>query len=97
MEDSGLVHSALHGILTVLLATNYDERRDGIQDYQIENPNFNFREFWSNLVLRWEYQFGSTFYLAWIRGRSQRVKNGGFDFFHDLKQMFDIYPDNIFQ
>ncbi|HEX9970737.1 MAG TPA: DUF5916 domain-containing protein, partial [bacterium] len=72
-----------------------DENRDGTQDYQIPNPNFNFREFRSNLVLRWEYQPGSTFFLVWTHGRSQRVTNGGFDFSHDLKQMFDIYPDNV--
>jgi hypothetical protein len=73
-----------------------DENRDGIQDYQIENPNFNVRAFRSNLVLRWEYQPGSTFFLVWTHGRSQRVANGSFDFSHDLRQMFNIYPDNVF-
>ncbi len=73
-----------------------DENRDGIQDYQIDNPNFNYRAFRSNLVLRWEYQPGSTFYLVWTHGRSQRVTDGGFDFSYDLKAMFDIYPDNVF-
>jgi len=34
---------------------NIDENGDGMPDYSIENPNFNFLQFSSNLVLRWEY------------------------------------------
>ncbi|MDZ7260660.1 MAG: carbohydrate binding family 9 domain-containing protein [candidate division KSB1 bacterium] len=73
-----------------------DENLDGFMDYQIENPDFNVREMRSNLVLRWEYQPGSTFYLVWTHGRSQRLANGSFDFSHDLKDLFDIYPNNVF-
>lgn len=73
-----------------------DENTDGLLDYQIENQNFNFREFRSNLVLRWEYKTGSTLYLVWTHGRSQYVENGGFNFSHDLGKLFDILPNNVF-
>ena len=73
-----------------------DENMDGLQDYRIDNPNFNFREFRSNLVMRWEYKPGSTLYLVWTHGRSQTVANGGFDFYRDMEELFDIFPNNVF-
>jgi len=73
-----------------------DENRDGIFDYGFDHPNFNFREFRSNLVLRWEYRPGSTFYLVWTQGRSQSVVNGDFRLRHDLEELLDIYPHNVF-
>lgn len=73
-----------------------DESNDGVEDYRFGNPNFNFREFRSNLVLRWEYNPGSTLYLVWTHGRSQTIQNGGFNFSHDMDALFDIYPNNVF-
>lgn len=45
-----------------------DENRDNITDYSIENPDFAFVQFRSNLVLRWEYIPGSEVYLVWSQG-----------------------------
>lgn len=45
-----------------------DENRDGTVDYEIENPNFDFIQFRSNLVYRWEYTPGSTLFLVWTQG-----------------------------
>ena len=47
-----------------------DENMDGTIDYEIGNSNFNFVEFRSNMVLRWEYIPGSTLFLVWNQGRS---------------------------
>ena len=34
------------------------------------NPGgFNFQEFRSNVVFRWEYRAGSTLFLVWSQGR----------------------------
>ena len=41
-----------------------DEDRDGAIDYQVGNPDFDVRDFNSNLVLWWEYSPGSTAYLV---------------------------------
>ena len=41
------------------------------EDYGFDKPDFNVREFLSNLVLRWEYNPGSSVYLVWSQTRSQ--------------------------
>lgn len=65
---------------------HYDEDSDGITDYGFNNPNFNFGQFRSNLVVRWEYIPGSTFFLVWSRER-----NGGFyDHRGEEKYRFDF-------
>ena len=42
---------------------------DGGQSFSIENPDFTTRSFRSNVVLRWEWLPGSTFYLVWQQDR----------------------------
>ncbi len=42
----------------------------GAQSYSFTNPDFSFRQFRSNLVLRWEYRPGSTLYAVWSQGRT---------------------------
>ena len=78
---------------------NIDENSDGTIDYTFDNNNFNFREFLSNLVLRWEYNPGSTLFLVWSQSRNFSNDSGRMDFFNDLGGLFnknnDI-PDNVF-
>ena len=45
-----------------------DENKDGISDYDFSNPDFNFIQFRSNLVVRWEYKPGSELFLVWSQG-----------------------------
>ncbi len=45
-----------------------DEDFDGATDYEIENPDFSFVQFRSNLVVRWEYIPGSEIFLVWSQG-----------------------------
>lgn len=47
-----------------------DEDNDGITDYGFSKPDFNFGQFRSNMVIRWEYIPGSTFFLVWTRERN---------------------------
>ena len=42
-----------------------DENGNILLDFNTENPDFDFHEFRSNFVLRWEYKTGSTFYFVW--------------------------------
>ena len=60
------------------------------------NPDFNFRQFRSNTVLRWEYSPGSVLYLVWSQGRNHSAGTGQFDFDSDLGELFGVMPDNIF-
>jgi uncharacterized protein DUF5916/cellulose/xylan binding protein with CBM9 domain len=45
-----------------------DENLDDVIDYEIGNPDFNFIQFRSNLVARWEYIPGSELFLVWSQG-----------------------------
>ena len=45
-----------------------DENDDGQTDYSFGKPDFNFVQFRSNFVVRWEYIAGSELYLVWSQG-----------------------------
>jgi Domain of unknown function (DUF5916)/Carbohydrate family 9 binding domain-like len=47
-----------------------DENRDGNTDYSFSNPDFNFVQFRSNMVIRWEYRPGSELFLVWSEGNT---------------------------
>jgi hypothetical protein len=47
-----------------------DENNDAVQDYSFGRPDFNFGQFRSNMVVRWEYIPGSTFFLVWTQERN---------------------------
>jgi hypothetical protein len=73
-----------------------DENNDGAVDYTFGKPDFNFRQFRSNLVVRWEYSPGSTMFLVWSQGRTGFAPNGEFSFRNDVKNLFEVFPDNVF-
>jgi hypothetical protein len=66
-----------------------DENLDGIVDYTFDKNSFNYKEFLSNLVIRWEYSPGSTLYLVWSQTRRGVNDTGQLDYFHDMGEMFD--------
>lgn len=45
-----------------------DENGDGSVDYTFSQPDFNFMQFRSNLVARWEYIPGSELFIVWSQG-----------------------------
>jgi hypothetical protein len=73
-----------------------DENRDGEIDYSIDYPDFNVKEFKSNLVLRWEYRPGSVLFLVWSQNRNGYDPYGDFDFGRDFKNLYGITPHNVF-
>ena len=73
-----------------------DENTDGTEDYSFDNPDFNFRQFRSNLVIRWEYSPGSTLFLVWSQSRTSNASNGIFSYENDMKDLFSIVPHNVF-
>ena len=75
-----------------------DENRDGVTDYGFRTPNFNYIQFRSNLVARWEYVPGSEIYLVWSQGN---IPNAYSDLSRPLlTSLFDNVlaqrPQNIF-
>ncbi|MCJ7446845.1 MAG: carbohydrate binding family 9 domain-containing protein [Bacteroidales bacterium] len=76
-----------------------DEYIDGTTDYTIGNNDFNIQEFLSNLVVRWEYNPGSTVYLVWSQTRSYSNGSGVMNLFSDIGDLFDRdnnIPKNVF-
>ncbi len=73
-----------------------DENSDDIEDYTFDKPDFNVREFLSNLVIRWEYNPGSSVYLVWNQNRNGYNPSGTMDYFNDMGDLFRYRPHNIF-
>ena len=73
-----------------------DEFGDGLREYQFRNPDFNFREFRSNLVARWEYKPGSVLYLVWTQGRSRFESITNASLQRNLSDLFSTPADNVF-
>ncbi|MDX8339448.1 DUF5916 domain-containing protein [Draconibacterium sp. IB214405] len=77
---------------------NYLTDNDGnvYHDFSSYDFDFNFQEFRSNFVARWEYKTGSTFYFVWSHNRSayQEAYNSSLlDSFKDIRK---ISAENAF-
>jgi len=73
-----------------------DSNGDGIYNLRIDNPSFNYQQFRSNLVLRWEYLPGSTLYFVWSQDRTGYDAGGPFSFGEGYKLMGEVFPGNVF-
>jgi hypothetical protein len=73
-----------------------DENGDAIADYYIGNPDFNFHQFRSNLVARWEYRLGSFIYLVWSSDMTGNTGSSHASYGESLNQLMKISPDNMF-
>jgi hypothetical protein len=69
--------------------------RDGSDTFALANNDFRELSFRSNVVLRWEYRPGSTFYAVWQQDRSNsaRYARAGVS---DLFDSLSAQGDNIF-
>lgn len=65
-----------------------DENRDGTVDYSFDNPDNNYDQFLSNLVVRWEFRPGSTLYLVWSQTRSYSDSTGSFSLGDNLDNLY---------
>lgn len=63
--------------------------------YNNLNFNFNRLSLNSNLVLRWEYLPGSTFYLVWSQARSGEHGLYGTSFGDDFRDTFQLPLENV--
>jgi hypothetical protein len=73
-----------------------DENNDGIPDYSISNPDFNFHEFRSNLVAKWEYRLGSYIYLVWSSSKTGTTGSSRASLKKSFSELRSIFPNNIF-
>ena len=74
----------------------FDDNLDGIDDYNMSNPDFSVVQFNSNLVLRWEYIPGSELFLVWSQGIRTDVslENGLIEIAQN--GILEHQPQNIF-
>ena len=80
-------------------AADYASRYQAYGDTSYTNNvgGFNFKQFRSNVVFRWEYRPGSTLFLVWSQGRHGfNGVEGTRSFGGDLNDLFDLRPDNNF-
>jgi hypothetical protein len=74
-----------------------DENRDGTTDYSFSGPDFDFRDFNSTLVLRWEYRPGSQLYVVWSQARSEELlRPGPLRLGSEYRSLFDAPPHDVF-
>ncbi len=78
-------------------AARYEDRYTAYDNPSVtDNPGgFNFKEFQSNLVFRWEYRPGSTLFVVWNEGRQGYVPTEGTTNVQgDLRDLFRLHPAN---
>ena len=72
-----------------------DRNLDGNAEYSFEPRDFNYKQFRSNLVLRWEYTSGSILYLVWSQGFTHEESISRFDMNRDIRTLFRAPSDNV--
>ena len=74
-----------------------DENNVGTTLYTFNRPDYNFDQFLSNLVVRWEFRPGSTIYLVWSQTRDHFDPAGTFSLNQNLKSLYsDNKPYDVF-
>ncbi len=73
-----------------------DEKGNVIIDFNNYSPDFNYQEFRSNFVLRWEYKTGSTFYFVWTNTRFQDEDKFDPSIWNSFKNISKVKSQNAF-
>lgn len=73
-----------------------NEDNNQILDFSAENPDFDYQEFNSNFVLRWEYKTGSTFYFVWTNNISNYTNEYNPSVFDSMKNISNGASQNAF-
>lgn len=68
---------------------------DGEAEIELDNPDFDVLSFRSNLVMRWEWRPGSTFFLVWQQNRSGSNDQGRFVRPNDLYDSLKTDGENV--
>jgi hypothetical protein len=74
----------------------FDEDDDMLIDYSIANPDFNFYQFRSNLVAKWEYRLGSFIYFVWSSDRTGSTSYGKAPLTDSFTKLSKAFPNSIF-
>lgn len=66
----------------------------GGESFAVGNPDFNFAQLRSTVVLRWEYRPGSTVFAIWSHGQTNE-RDSRFDLGSDLGGLVRASSENI--
>jgi hypothetical protein len=66
----------------------------GDESVSFDDPAYSVRSLRSNAVVRWEYRPGSTLFVVWSHGRSQRLADGTFDFVRSMDGLRRVHGTN---
>lgn len=69
---------------------------NGTPAYSINNPDFTFNQFRSNLVFRWEYRPGSQIFVVWGDERTGSKNESNSTVGQAMRQLSGVLPNNIF-
>lgn len=69
---------------------NGDDQLESFRD-----PDFNWQQFRSTLVLRWEFRPGSQLFLVWSQGRNHSTDDGILRVGGDLGNLFGEASENV--
>ncbi len=64
--------------------------------FSFVNPDFNYAQFRSNLVFRWEYKLGSVFFFVWSHEKTHDEKVSSMDQGRNFSDLLDSPPGNVF-
>jgi hypothetical protein len=73
-----------------------NENNDRETDYIFKKPDFNFNQFRSNLVFRWEYKPGSQLFVVWSNERTDWLNPGNEPLARAPGRLSNAAPNNIF-
>ena len=99
------VSNGTYADLKEIASARAESYGDRFKSYGNKNgafDGFNYRQFNSNAVLRYEYRPGSTLFMVWQQGRSNSLAPGDqgyygtYDFGRDYNAAFRDHPNNTF-
>jgi hypothetical protein len=67
---------------------DFDDDGDGMADFVLATPDFNYRALRSTVVLRWQYRPGSSAFLIWSQGRESQSLDRDLSLGRDLGELF---------
>jgi hypothetical protein len=92
-------YSELRELSATPRAAAYDARYQPYYDAEVaaDPGGFNYKQFRSNVVFRWEYLPGSILFVVWTQGREGAVGEEGSDnVVGDLRDLFRLPAHNTF-
>lgn len=75
---------------------SFNINETGRGTYSFANPDFNFSQFRSNFVLRWEYNLGSVFYLIWSHDQTNQKLTSVMSQKENFSDLFGALERNIY-